>query len=284
MSNEAPFDRPRIRPRDPEPSPSTEDSLEQRCVAALTDDNAKFEQLADLVIEVEDGISAATADAAKIKEEALDPLIYLDANAARAAVENAAFRVTRLSALLPRLQGRLAIVHTQETLAQWHTDYAPLKAERDALAAELREVYPAAVATLTNLFARITANDAEISQLHRRRPAGVSLNLDGGAECAARQLKAFTRDRQPLLQLVQLFDFDSGEQVWPPRRTTIDPMLFAPPVFDRRYSADWAAARDDNAAAAQAEQDRVANFYKEQGQRQLERQAREQREAEQARR
>jgi len=227
---------------------------------------------------LEEAIAKASAAADEMREAALDPISWPDANKARGAVEAAAFTVARLSALLPRLEARRVEVGARERRAQWQADYEALKPKRDALAKELGEVYPEVVAKLIDLFARIAQNDAELSQLHRRRAAGVSLHLDG-AEVVSRGLKAYTRDKPELAKTIELFGFD-GERLWPPRRT-VDPSLFAPAPHDARYSRDWAQARNDRAEAIAEEQARVARYYEQQERLQQER---EQREAEAARR
>jgi hypothetical protein len=50
-------------------------------------------------------------------------------------------------------------------------DYDAAVAERDALAAELAEVYPPPAETLANLMARIAANNAVIDRIKRQGPA-----------------------------------------------------------------------------------------------------------------
>jgi hypothetical protein len=72
-----------------------------------------------------------------------------------------------LLTLLPRLREAQAA----EYAALWYADYEGLKVERDALAAQLREVYPPYATKIADLFARIAVNDAALSRLHQTRPA-----------------------------------------------------------------------------------------------------------------
>jgi hypothetical protein len=72
-------------------------------------------------------------------------------------------------ALLSNLQARYQQLQNQERATAWLIEHDALKRERDALAEELREVYPNAVAKMIDLFGRITANDESLSGLHRRR-------------------------------------------------------------------------------------------------------------------
>jgi hypothetical protein len=61
-------------------------------------------------------------------------------------------------------------------------------------------------------------------------------------ELAARQLDEFTRDRMSLLKETKLLDFDSGEQIWPPKQPTMASVI-APVIDARRHpddcSPDW---------------------------------------------
>ena len=54
---------------------------------------------------------------------------------------------------------------------------------QNALAEELREVYPDAVTKIVDLFVRITNNDKALSELHQARPAGVMEHLGSAEHC-----------------------------------------------------------------------------------------------------
>jgi hypothetical protein len=227
--------------------------LERKIAAAL--DSASAGELAALIAETEAAIVTATENA-KL-ERALDPLLSPDAKAARAAMEDAQFLVGRLQTLLPRLQQRCEAAQRAEYWAEWRADYEALKVKRDALAAEFRGVYPRAVAEIVSLFARIAANDEELSQLHRARPAGVPLHLRN-AEQEARNLDAFTRDTPSVTKELKLPDWErSNKLAWPLPRPHNIPTV-APVAYDRRYSGDWWRDGEERAAAAQADQERIA--------------------------
>jgi hypothetical protein len=116
------------------------------------------------------------------------------------------FNRDRLRTVLPRLQARYQEVAAAEYLTQWRADYELLKVKRDALAAELAVTYPTVVAQLVDLFTRIEANNAKISDLHLARPSGAGLHL-AEAELVARNLDGFTRDNPPIAKQLQLPDF-----------------------------------------------------------------------------
>jgi hypothetical protein len=60
------------------------------------------------------------------------------------------------------------------------------------------------------LFGRIAALDEQISQLHRRRPAGVLLHLPG-AERKARSLDAFNSTTPSITEKLQLPSWKDSE-------------------------------------------------------------------------
>ena len=231
-------------------------TLEQEIVAALADADIKSSDLAALIERTEAAIPEADQAAKTARSEALDPALSPDPKTARAAMEDAVFIRDRLKTLLPRLQVRYQEVQSQEYLAEWRSDYEKLKVKRDALAAELREVYPVFEAKITDLFTRITANDAELSGLHLARPGGVALHLLG-AELVARDLDRFRSLEPSIAQELKLPTFAPGQRLaWPPPKPSMaalyaDSMV---PPHDARYTADWAAAqKEDNVRRQQNE-------------------------------
>jgi hypothetical protein len=229
-------------------------SLETRITAALTK-KIKAADIAALVQETESAIAEADASAESERAKALDPVASPDAAAARHAVEAAGFARDRLRNVLPRLQERLRKVEDAEYLAQWRAHYEVLKKERDALAAELQEVYRPWVAKAVDLFSRITANDAELAQLHQARPSGVSLHLDN-AELTARGLEQFTRDEPSIITELKLPDWaDSARMAWPLPRI-FDQSMFEPVPYDPRYSPNWGLVQEEERRQSREREER----------------------------
>jgi len=220
-------------------------TIEQKCVAALTaEPPPTLDQLLTLIAETEAGITEADTAAEVARAKFLDPIETPDINKARAVVEATEFTGDRLRSLLPRLKDKHREVEAAEDVREWRIDFAALAEERNALAKELRETYPAAVAALVSLFARIGANDAALSQLHGSRPSGAKGTLLG-AELTARQLEAFTRDEPSLTRELRLPSWlVSSKLDWPPRELPASVMIAAamPTSDPRRHSADWFAA------------------------------------------
>jgi hypothetical protein len=163
-------------------------TLEQRIVDALQPDaTVTSADIAALIDEAEAGIAKAE------KEATVDQTLSLDPKAARQAIADATFNADRLRMLLSKLQVRYGEVRAQEQSTDWRAEYEVMKRERDALAEELREVYPDAVIKIVDLFVRITNNNKSLSELHQARPPGVMEHLLS-AELHGRGLDHFTRD------------------------------------------------------------------------------------------
>src|SRR5689334_19987812 len=118
-------------------------NIEQRITAALSDETITSAAIAKLVAETEAAIAEASRAAYEARSKALDPALSPDPAAARKAMEAAQFAVERLRTLLPRLRARHANLVEAEQRASWQADFAQVEAQRDAIAAELAEVYPA---------------------------------------------------------------------------------------------------------------------------------------------
>jgi hypothetical protein len=233
-----------------EPAMST---LEKRIASALVD-NITSTVLSALIAETEAAITqAAEAERAK----ALDPIVSPDPVKAYAAMDDAAFTRERLRNVLTRLQARYQEIAALEYLTKWKADYEVLKVERDALAAELSELYPTFASRVADLLTRIAANDVELSHLHRARPSGVSLHLLG-AELVARNLEKFGIANPSISKGLQLPNFDHSDRMaWPPRRT-FDSAVFSAVSAPRRFSADWGVAAEEEARALSERRKREA--------------------------
>lgn len=237
--------------------------LERRITASLGAD-IPASDLASLVEETEEAIALADETAAAERERAFDPALTPDPRQAHAAMEDATFAANRLRTLLPRLERRYDDLAAMERLQRWRGDYETLKAKRDALAAELRETYPRIVAQIVDLFTRIATNDAELSRLHQRRPAGAPTHLRN-AELEARNLESFGRDAPSLVKEVTLPEWhQSTKLAWPPPRTSLGLLvteIYSPAPHP---GADWWKYNNGRESARNAEAKRVATFYADQ--------------------
>jgi hypothetical protein len=249
--------------------------LEERIDVALQPDAAVTSaDLAALIDEAETEIAKAD------QLWTVDQTSSVDPAAARRLITDAILAADQLRPLLPKLQVRYEQVHEQEQAgwraergAVWLTECDALKRERDVVAEELREVYPDAAWKIANVLGCIAINDEALAELHRSRPDGLDEHYLRSAELHARKLESFTNNTPSLLTSVHLFDWDTGDQIWPLRRSPLASGFAATSmrVCDRRFTADWAKDNDRRAAARQAEQQRTADFFARQTQQQEQR-------------
>jgi hypothetical protein len=151
-------------------------SLDDRIVAAFADDT-KSDKVASLIEEVEAAATAAGEEAKQARERALDPTLS-DVAAARREADDAAFRRDRLQVAATRLRERLSELRAIEENARRRIRWEQVKAERDRLAAELTDTYPAIERQLVDLFARLDANDREVKYLNAHLPTGAARPLN----------------------------------------------------------------------------------------------------------
>ena len=198
-------------------------NLEARITAALSDDIASAD-VAALITETEAAIAAADAAAEAERVKALDPIASPDPAKARTAMEDAAFTRERLRTVLPRLQARLKQVVAAEYAAKWEPDYKQVEALRDALAAEMREVYPRVKELLVSLFQRMAECDRECSRINGLAPDGEHRRLLK-VELTARGVKGLLQPDVWIAETLRLpaFPRETGPiYAWPPP---------TPPVF-----------------------------------------------------
>jgi hypothetical protein len=166
-------------------------TLDQRIAAALTDDTTSSD-LEALAAEVEMAVAQAEHEAVEARARALDPGVP-DPTEARAALADAEFARDRLTAALPRLQGRHRMLEAAERYAVWRASYDDVVTRQAALAAELKALYPAFEAAIIPLLDRIEEVDNEAIRLSFRKPltADFQHHADG---CEPRTVEQKARD------------------------------------------------------------------------------------------
>jgi hypothetical protein len=163
-------------------------------IAAAFQPGAKSADVAKLISEAEAASITSGEVAERARNRALDPASSPhDVAMARREMENAAFRRDRLRVAVQKLTERLNELRRQEEDQRRQLAYDRVKTERDALAEELARVYPPIVAQLTDLLARIEANDREVEYVSgQARPSGAGRLLV--AELVARGLRGFVEN------------------------------------------------------------------------------------------
>jgi hypothetical protein len=150
-------------------TPAPAPTLEQRAIKALTDEVGSS-ILASLVNETETAIATATNDAEVAEATALDAIASPDPVKARAVMEEAKFKVSRLRSLLPRLQERFGEAALQERYNAWVKEFDAFAPERDAAAEELRVIYTEITSKIVPLLIRIEQIDAKASRIALSKP------------------------------------------------------------------------------------------------------------------
>ena len=104
-------------------------------------------------------------------------------------MEDGAFRRERLQSAVDQLRKRLEEVRASEEDQRRREYYDMVKAERDQLAAELASFYPDMAERLSELMARMAANDQQVEAINRALPRDKERLLV--AELVARGLGGF---------------------------------------------------------------------------------------------
>ena len=195
--------------------------LDERIASAFGED-AKSDQVADLIREAEAAAIATGEAAEQARTRALDPTLCAnDVAAARHQMEDARFRRERLETAVVRLRDRLQELRDQEEDHRRWIAYQKVKAERDTLAEELARVYLPLATQLADLFRRIAANDYEVEHINARAlPRGVGPLRS--VELVARGLEGWVKnsvDAPRLTKRLRLPTFERDVDhpfLWPP--------------------------------------------------------------------
>jgi hypothetical protein len=162
--------------------------------------------------------AAAEAEAARVR--ALDPVLpSREVSLARAASDDAAFRRDRLAAAVTKLAERRQQLEDQEEIERRQLAYNKASAERDKLAAELADLYPAFAKKLGELCTRVAANDREIEYINQHAlPKGGDRLLV--AELKARGLLGWVTNSIHARRIIELLCLPPwhprAEYAWPP--------------------------------------------------------------------
>jgi hypothetical protein len=176
-------------------------SLDERIAAAFKD-GMTSKAVAVLINEVEAAAAQSDRAAEIARTRALDPASPLESvTTHRRAMDDAAFRRDRLRVAAPRLAERLRELEAAEENQRRRAAYDEVMAERDRLADELRRVYPPVAAQLSDLLARIEANDRDVEFINANAlPRGVNRLLV--AELVERDLPGFVANARETPRIV----------------------------------------------------------------------------------
>jgi hypothetical protein len=175
--------------------------LDDRIALAFGND-VKSDEVADLIVEAEAASVSYGESAKQARARALDPVLSAKGvDEARRQMGNSAFKHERLQTAVTRLQERLKELRAQEEDDRRRATYEKVKAERDRLAAELADTYPAIERQLVDLFARLDANDREVKYLNAHLPTSTGRLLV--AELVARGLDGFVKNATQISRMTE---------------------------------------------------------------------------------
>jgi hypothetical protein len=171
------------------------------------------------------------------------------------------FTRDRLRTVLPRLQARWQELAPAEALAAWQKDFDAVEIECDQMVAELREVYPAAVATLVDLMARIADVDRK-GDCNAPPGAKESLHrVEREARCQLLQPDSLLTGDDGLR--LPLLDRNGGPlYAWPPPQPSLAAQMASMPV-PSGPGPDWHAVTEERDRRRREESQRLSAYYEE---------------------
>jgi hypothetical protein len=147
----------------------TAPTLDEHIAAALAAPDRPSSVFADLIAEVDGAVDQADRTAREARARSVDPAI-VDADAHGRATD-AEFVAQRLHNALAALQELHCEAVAREQATAWQADADAVEANRDKLAAEMAEKYPAATAWVVDFLQRMNACDHEVSRINASAPS-----------------------------------------------------------------------------------------------------------------
>lgn len=147
-------------------------TLRQRVADALTKDTTTAE-LRSCLADTQADIARVERDRVSAETKAVDPLSTEDeATEAKRQFESLRFDMERLKASEIRLNLRLDQVAEREAQAALRARYDEVRAERDAVIADLREHYPTLAEGMMVLLERMRVTEGRIAEVNTALPLG----------------------------------------------------------------------------------------------------------------
>ena len=162
-------------------------------IAEAFNDGATAAAVSDLIEEAEAAAHVANESAERSRSRAFDPTLTMrEVAEVRREMEDAAFNRDRLQAAMLRLKERHDELRIKEENDRRRATYKQAKAERDALAQELRDLYPRFAEQLADLLVRIERNNQTVEHTNTMLPKDAEPLLL--AELTARKMAGWAQD------------------------------------------------------------------------------------------
>jgi hypothetical protein len=236
---------------------SAPQTLDQKTAACLADTKAVSDDIEQLSNETEKELAWAQRNLEREKVLALNP--ELDAKQALENCKLAELQVERLSHSLRLLQQKhrqaLSEEYHQRFLDRQHT----ARQARDTASARFSRI-EALQQEMVDIYCEALQADQLVSDANSDAPAGEKSRLLRTEEHARGLEDGFTRSKPSLMKETVLYDFRTGDQIWPPRSSIASAYAaMTAPVEHRRYAGEasnewWMRGRQVEEAKARQDQ------------------------------
>lgn len=143
---------------------TTGENLDARISQTLRDTGMDSVAAADVLAALDAEAAALTGDIAEARKDALSPLLDTKAAAkVKASLDGLTFRQDRLAAARVALVVRVEELRASEQMARLNAEREAALAERDALAAVIRDEIPALTRRYAEIIRELDASDARLS-------------------------------------------------------------------------------------------------------------------------
>lgn len=244
-----------------------EPSLEQKITACLGDEKAVSDDIEVLSQQVE--IELAYAQRKLEQEKALSLNPNLDVNEALQAIKVAELQVSRLQHSLELLQQKHRQALSEEYRTRWLDRQRTARQRRDA-ASERFSRLEGLINELVATFVEAMQADQLVNEANGDAPGSENERLLRTEEHARGLPDGFTRSNPSLMKTTMLLDFNTGDQIWPPRSSVgAAYAAMTTPADHRRYAGDassewWMRGKQVDEARARREQEQLVqrdDFY-----------------------
>jgi hypothetical protein len=240
------------------------EKLEKQIADCLGNAKAASHDVEALLRKVEDETVHGENNLAQLRQASLDPAKSPNAEHALKAIQLAELNVARLRNAVPQLEQKLRQCLSEEYRTRFLTKQQQARVVRDAASGEFARVRELQ-AEIVAIYQEAAEADKLVAEANSDAPAGESRRLLS-VELHSRNLETFTRDRPSLMKETRLFDFDTGEPLWPPKQQSMA-SVFAP-VDARRHPGDcspswWEAGAAVEEARAREGQEKLAKAERE---------------------
>jgi hypothetical protein len=214
------------------PKPET---LDEKIAKALIAEASAVAFLDGLIDDAEKAMVTTKEAAAVARARAVDPRV-VDSSALAIAIENESLQKRYANAREQLIKKRNAI-ELAAAHATWTKEADQVETTRNEVAEEFASTYASILSTFLALAERVRATDQAVNNVN-----ATALNGNRRVEGLDVAVAVIAGVKLPNPEHTQQF-------IWPAPAPVFMPGLITPAMYSRRYSADWAAAQQEEAEA-----------------------------------